>query len=130
MSEIKFVSPSGTFTDPAFSSDYESAARFEKLFVGHKGVYYRDGFRIRCIPYEVMERAFIRVQEVNGRFCCGKAVFCYFRMVFVVGGKEYADVMSENEKLMDEALAAISERSPGTAIGVARPDADNKDDNN
>ena len=101
------------------SADYARAQEFDKLRVGDLGVYYKDGFRIRFIPYGEMDRAFIRVHEVNGRLCCGSAVFHYFRMVFVRDGKEFADVISEKESAMDQALAAIAVKAPDVATGLA-----------
>ena len=41
-----------------------------------------------------------------------------FRMVFVVGGKEIANFISEDEKAMDAALAAIHEAAPELPVGV------------
>lgn len=120
MAEKKFSSPSGPVSDAAITADYDGAQRFDKVLVGSLGVYYRDGFKIKYVPYTALERAFIRVQEVNGRMCCGKAVFSYFRLVFVVRGKEWGDAISEDEKAMDDALAAIARRSPATAIGFVK----------
>jgi len=37
--------------------------------------------------------------------------------VFVAGGSEICDVISENEKAMDDALALIHENAPHIAIG-------------
>ena len=120
MAEKKFSSPSGVVTDAAVAADFVSAKAFDKALVGALGVYYRDGFRTKYVPYSALERAFIRVQEVNGRLCCGRATFAYFRLVLVVNGKEWGDVMSEDEKAMDDALAAIAQRSPSTAIGFVK----------
>ncbi len=120
MSEKIFHSPAGAVTDGAVQADFESAAKFDKALVGALGVYYRDGFRIKYVPYSALERAFIRIQEVNGRMCCGRAVFAYYRLVLVVGGKEWGDIMSEDEKAMDDALAAIAARSSATAIGFVK----------
>lgn len=53
--------------------------------------------------------------------CCGQANFNYFRLVFVKDGKEFADVMSENEKAMDDALAEIA--AHGVAVGYVKPEA-------
>ena len=39
MSEKKFHSPAGAVTDGAVQADFESAARFDKAFVGALGVY-------------------------------------------------------------------------------------------
>ena len=120
MAEKKFYSPAGLVTDAAVAADHESAGKFDKALVGALGVYYRDGFKTKYVPYSALERAFIRIQEVNGRFCCGKAVFAYYRLVLVVNGKEWGDIMSEDEHAMDEALAEIARRSPATAIGFIK----------
>lgn len=118
MTERKFAGINGSAAGPELNADYASAAVFDKLRVGSLGVYYRDGFRTRFIAYSEMERAFIRIQEVRGRMCCGQATFAYYRMVFVVNGKEYQDYISESEKDMDAALARIHACAPTLPIGV------------
>ncbi len=120
MAEKKFRSPAGPVTDPSVAADFVKAERFDRAFVGALGVYYRDGFQTKYVPYSSLERAFIRIQEVNGRFCCGKAVFAYYRLVLVVNGREWGDIMSEDEKATDDALDAIARRSPETAIGFVK----------
>ena len=102
----RFSGIHGRITDPAVAEEYENAERFDKVRVGKTGVFYK-----------YMERAFIRINEVNGRMCCGKAVFQYFRLVFVRNGKEFIDAISENEKAMDDALAAIARNAPQVATG-------------
>ena len=120
MAEKTFYGLDGKFTDPAVADDFETAERIDKLWVGNLGVYYREGFKTRCIRYSEMDRAFIRIQAVRGRMCCGQANFEYSRMVFVCGGKEYADVMSEDNKAMDRALEAIAAKAPGVKIGFVK----------
>ena len=122
MAEKKFTGPAEGLDPAALAADYEGAERFDKLRVGALAVYYRDGFRIKAVPYARMERAFIRVQQVRGRMCCGETAFFYFRMVFLVGGKEIADYMSEDEKTMDAALAKIHELAPAVPVGVVKAD--------
>lgn len=120
MADKKFAGIGGAVSSPELSADHESAQVFDKVRVGRLGVYYRDGLRTRYIPYDYPDRVFIRVQEVNGKLCCGTATFAYYRLVFVKDGKEFADVISENEKAMDEALALIAKNAPSIAIGVER----------
>ena len=120
MAEKTFYGLDGKFTDPAVADDFETAERIDKLWVGNLGVYYREGFKTRCIRYSEMDRAFIRIQAVRGRMCCGQANFEYSRKVFVCGGKEYADVMSEDNKAMDLALEAIAAKAPGVKIGFVK----------
>lgn len=120
MAEKKFAGIKGTVSSPELSADYESARTFDKVKVGNLGVYYRDGFKIRFMDYSLLERVFIRIQEVNGRMCCGNTIFAYYRLVFVADGREIGDAISENERAMDEALALIKELAPtSVAIGVA-----------
>lgn len=118
MAEKRFAGLSGPVSSPVLNADYEAAEKFDRIKVGTQGVYYRDGLRTCFLSYKDFERAFIRIHEVNAKLCCGKTEFQYFRMVFVRDGKEIANVMSENEKAMDQALARIAENSPSTLIGV------------
>lgn len=120
MAEKRFAGLNGTVESPQVSADYEAAERFDKVRVGKLGVYYKDGFKTRFFSYDAVERAFIRIHEVNGRMCCGNTVFQYFRLVLVHDGKEYADTISEDEKAMDAALARIHELAPNIAIGFER----------
>ncbi len=121
MAERKIVGLSGPVDSPEIAADCESAELFDKLRVGARGVYFRDGFRTRFLDYPSLERVFIRVQQVNGRMCCGTANFEYFRLVFVRGGKEIADYMSEKGEQMDRALERIHERAPEIAVGFVPP---------
>ncbi len=117
MADRKFFSFKGAVVPAEAEGDYEAAQVFDKVRVGRLGVYYRDGFRIRCVPYAFIDRVFIRIQEVRGRMCCGQTTFAYFRLVFVKDGKELGDVISESEEAMDAALAKIGELAPQVATG-------------
>ena len=104
--------------DEALNADYEAAPSFVKLKVGKLGVYYPDGFKIRAIKYNDIDRVFIRIHEVNGKMCCGSTIFQYFRMVFVKDQKEFADYVCEDEKAMDMALEEIRKNAPQILFGV------------
>ena len=121
MAEKKFSTPDGTVQSAEITADYESAQKFDSVRVGKLGVYYRSGLKTVFLAYASLERAFIRIQEVNGRMCCGSTTFAYYRLVLIRGGTEYAEVMSESEQAMDAALAAIHENAPTLPIGVAAP---------
>ena len=121
MAEKRFMGVNGSVDAAEIAADFDSAQVFERLRVGRQGVYFRDGLKTRFIPYDYIDRAFIRVQETRGRMCCGKANFNYFRVVFVHDGKEFADYISEKEALMDDALAAIGAR--GVTTGFVKSEA-------
>ena len=122
MAEKKFAGIDGAVSAPEVTKDYENAQVFDKVRIGALGAYFRDGFKIRFLSYDRVERVFLRIQEVNGKLCCGSTTYAYFRLVFVVDGKEYADALSENEKAMSAALEAIRSAAPNVAIGYVRPE--------
>lgn len=119
MAEKKFLGVDGVLASAELSADYAQSVKFDTVRVGSLGVYFRAGLKMRFIPYTYLDKVFIRIQEVNARVCCGSACFMYYRLVLVHDGKEYADVLSESEKAMDDALALIHEKAPGLAIGIS-----------
>ena len=121
MAEKRFAGVNGSISDEKLDADFAGAAVYEKLRVGELGVYFRDGLKTRYIPYDYIDRAFIRVQETRSRMCCGQTNWDYYRVVFVHDGKEFADYMSEKEKETDEALAAIA--AHGVTVGYVKPEA-------
>ena len=114
---MNFIVSKGVPGPAELTEDYGKAEAFERIRIGDLGVYYPSGFRTKFIAFDELEQAFIRIHEVDGKLCCGKATFYYYRLVLVVNGKENTDIMSENEGMMDQALAAIARKSPGTKIG-------------
>ena len=119
----KFHDVSGKGSSEALEADFAAAEKFDNVYVGGLGVYYRDGFRMKHIPYDYAQRVFLRIQEVDGKLCCGSTVFQYFRLVFVCGGKEIADAISENESQYRAALERIKEKAPQLKYGVEGKEA-------
>ena len=120
MADKKFAGVNGTVNSAEVAEDFAAAQQFDKVKVGKLGVYFKEGFRIRYLSYQDFDRVFIRINEVNGKLCCGKSTFQYFRLVFVRSGKEFTDVISEDEKAMDDALAQIKAACPEMAIGFVK----------
>ena len=120
MSEKKFAGVKGTVDSVEVAEDFAGAQQFDKVKVGKLGVYFKEGFHTKYLSYQDFDRVFIRINEVNGKLCCGKSTFQYFRLVFVRDGKEFTDVISEDEKAMDGALARIRELCPEMATGFVK----------
>ena len=120
MAEKKFSGVNGTVDSAEVAEDFAAAQQFDKVKVGKLGVYFKEGFRTKYLSYQDFDRVFIRINEVDGKLCCGKSTFQYFRLVFVRDGKEFTDVISENEKAMDDALARIKALCPEMATGFVK----------
>ena len=123
MTDRRCAGINGTLESHEISRDYEKARQFDRLRVGEMGVFFRDGLRTRFIPFDYMDRVFIRVQETRSRMCCGQTNWYYYRIVFVHDGKEFVNYMSEKEKDMEEALAEIAAK--GVATGYIKKEGTN-----
>lgn len=121
MSIKKFAGIDGTVISPEVEADFEAANKFDKVKVGSLGIYFREGLRSKFVSFDRLERAFLRVTEFDGKLCCGTNTYRYFHLVLVVDGKEYSEVLSENEQAMRDALKAISAAAPNVAIGYVKP---------
>ena len=120
MADKVFTTDRGNIDSPEVGADYESAGAFDRLRVGSLGVFFRDGFRTRFIPYDRIDRVFIRIQQAHPTKSVGVAVYDYFRLVFVHNGTEFAEYLSEDEKALDEALAEIGKHGVATGfVGTA-----------
>lgn len=101
---------------PEYSADYENAQHFDCLRAGEKGIYFRSGLWMCCIPYPQLSQIFRRVIGANAHVCCGGTNFEYHAIVPVSEGKEY-ELKSEKEDAMIAALEYIAQKSPSTKIG-------------
>ena len=77
MAEKRFYTPQGAAESAELTADHAAAEKFDRVRVGALGVYFREGLKTRFVPYSYMELAFIRIQEVNARVCCGSTCFAY-----------------------------------------------------
>ena len=49
--------------------DFENSTKLDRVYIGKLGVFFRDLLKMRFLYYSLLERVFIRVQEVNLRTC-------------------------------------------------------------
>ena len=116
----KITGIEGQIIDAAVIADYENAQVFEKIRVGAAGVFLPHNLTVKYIPFSYIDNAFKRINEVNGRLCCGNASFYYYRLVLAHDGKEFIDYLTENEKTIDDALRAIASADGRIKIGYEK----------
>jgi len=69
MASKSFAGIDGKVNSAEVFSDFENSKKFDKVFVGKLGVFFRDLLKIRFMDYSLLERVFIRVLEVNVKTC-------------------------------------------------------------
>ena len=100
-------------------SDWEAAEKIEFVRAGEKWLFKKGVFGVSYIPYSDIRWAYRRIETVNGKLCCGRAVFDihYVRIVFM-NGKEF-NLRFEEKKAPQQLLDVIAERNPKTEIGYS-----------
>ncbi len=110
-------------TDESYIKDYSAADVVGKVRVGQKAIYYKDGLKKYCAPFEYIDRAFTRVSECNARTCCCANSYDYYRLILVHDGREFANIIfDQDESPVDEAERLLKERRPEIEIGYVKPE--------
>lgn len=94
----------------------DNEIKLGKLRLSAEAVHFRSGLKSIALPYNELERAFLRVREASGKMCCGTACFADYYLVLVSGGRELAELRMEKDDA-ETALGIIAEKSPKTVIG-------------
>lgn len=84
-----------------------------KIRFADQEIEYKKGFKWLALPYSDIVQAYMRIEEVNGRLCCGTANFdMHFLMLKTQSGELIKIEVSSRElaRQMLEELHTINER--------------------
>ena len=91
--------------DPEHAEDYYSSPSVGRCSFGELGLYYRDLGKKYFSPYDYIDNAFLRLSE------CSEDEFSqnysYYRLILEHGGKEFANLIYNEEKEANSALEAL-----------------------
>ena len=104
--------------DPEHIDDYLTAEAIGRVRFGKLCFYYRDLGVKYYVPYNHIERAFIRISECQPD---DSPAYYYYRLILVHGDKEFANLIFNKEKEADDALARLSSLWPDMAVGYVPP---------
>lgn len=108
--------------DAAHVDDYNSAETIGRVRLGSLCLYYRDLGKKYYVPYEHIDRTFTRINE-----CAPDdgSVIHYYRLILVHDGKEFANLIFNDEADVDRIHARLREIRPEIEYGYIPP-ADGK----
>ena len=105
-------------TDEAHADDFKAAPAIGRVRFGKLCFYYRDLGRKYYVPYDYIERAFIRISETQPD---DSPPIYYYRLILVHDDKEFANLIFNKEKEADDALAKLQDCAPNMAVGYVPP---------
>ena len=105
-----------TLPEEQLQADYAAAEKQENLKLGEKCLYIAHTLYTEYVPYEAVERAYRRVEDVRGKLCCGVTTYEIHHLVIEAGGKEVT-VLLESKEAAQMALDRIADKNPKAQIG-------------
>lgn len=92
----------------------------KKIKLQEQQIEYKKGLKWYSLFYEDIKQAYLRIEEVNGRLCCGVANFdMYFLVLITKEGKDIK-VEASSEKIVKEMLSVLKEKNPEVEIGFKK----------
>ena len=122
--KLKFKGPDkSVLRDEEHIADYQASPEIGKrLRLGKLCLYYRDLGVKYYVPYEYIERAFIRISECHPD---DSPAYFYYRLILVHGEKEFANLIFNEEEDADLVLERLKDIRPEIKFGYVPP-ADGK----
>lgn len=122
--KLKFKGPDKQFLrDEAHVRDYEATPEIGKrVRFGKLCLYYKDLGTKYYVPYDYIDRAFIRISECAPD---DSPAYYYYRLILVHGDKEFANLIINKEEDADLALEQLRQIRPEIKFGYVPP-ADGK----
>ena len=108
--------------DDEHAEDYKQAPAIGRVRFGKLCFYYRDLGVKYYVPYDYIDRAFIRISETQPD---DSPPIYYFRLILMHGEKEFANLIFEKEEDVDKIHARLAEIRPEIQFGYIPP-ADGK----
>ena len=117
--KLKFRGTDGKkLVEEKYAEDYNASEPIGRVRYGKLGMYYRDLGKKYFVPYDYIDRAFIRISECQPD---DSPAYYYYRLILVHGEKEFANLIFNEEKPAYLALDELIRISPGTQKGYVPP---------
>lgn len=78
---------------------------------------YKKGFKWYVLPYSDIANAYMRIEEVNGRLCCGVASFDMHFLMLKTSSGELIKLEASSKELVKEMLGELQVRNRDIEIG-------------
>ena len=120
----------GVVTDGPMIADHASAEQYghqglkklPRIRLGKLALYYRDLGKDYYVPYDYIDRSFVRISECQPD---DRPAYYSYRVILVHGEKEFANLIINEEAVADRVLERLKEIRPEIALGYI-PSANEK----
>ena len=101
---------------------HQGLRKLPRVRLGKLALYYRDLGKDYYVPYDYIDRSFVRISECQPD---DSPAYYYYRVILMHGDKEFANLIINEEPVADRVLERLHEIRPEIAIGYV-PKANEK----
>lgn len=92
----------------------------KKIHLRDNDIEYKKGFKWHIISYDELKQAYLRVEEVNGRLCCGVASFDMFFLMLKTKAEELIKIEASSRDIVKQMLEEIRKKNEDIEIGYKK----------
>lgn len=92
----------------------------KKIKLLEQEVEYKKGLKWYKLPYSDIKQAYLRVEEVNGKLCCGVANFDMFFLVIKTKEEKLLKIEASSKEIVKEMLEFLQEKNPEIEVGFKK----------
>ena len=120
----RFKGPDKRFIhDQAHIDDYNGSDAIGRVRLGKLCMYYKDlGVKYYC-PYEYIDRAYAKIEEVQPD---DSPAYYYYRLILVHGEKEFANLIFNEEAQPRQIMEKLKIFNPSVEFGYKAPEKKKK----
>ncbi len=89
--------------------DLKNARSVDSVFLGQKCLYYPGILKLRYLPYESIQWAYLRAEENRMSMCCGKAFVDIWYLLLYADGKQVGKIEFQKKETAKEALSFLTD---------------------
>ena len=92
----------------------------KKIRLKDQELEYRKGFKWKTIPYDEIVQAYLRIEEVNGRLCCGVANFDMHFLMLKTRSDGLIKIEAASKDVVKGLLEQLKQKNPAIEIGFKK----------
>lgn len=97
---------------------HQGLRKLPRIRLGKLALYYRDLGKDFYVPYDYIDRSFVRISECQPD---DSPAYYYYRLILVHGEKEFANLIFNKEEEVDRIHARLKEIRPEIEYGYVPP---------
>jgi hypothetical protein len=91
-----------------------------RIKINENTLEYKKGFQWHALPYSDIIQAYLRVEEVQGRLCCGVANFDMYFLMLKTRQDDLIKVEASSQEITKQMLEELKQKNPEIEIGYKR----------